>query len=102
MIPHPREPWFVGKPGMNELVRHLQRDLEVDFGRRATRLERIATGWAAFDEEGLRIGTGDRVIIAAPAPQAATLLRTAGIDADPLDSVRFDPTWTLLLDEVAR
>ncbi len=100
--PRPREPWFVGTPGMNELVRHLQRDLDVDFGRRATRLERTAAGWTAFDEEDMKIGTGDRVIIAVPAPQAVSLLRTAGIDTDPLDAVRFDPTWTLLLDGIDR
>ncbi|MAB72792.1 MAG: hypothetical protein CMJ54_09830 [Planctomycetaceae bacterium] len=100
VIPRPREPWFVGKPGMNELVRHLQRDLEVEFGRRITRLEKTSTGWRAFDDADSKVGEADRVIIAAPAPQAATLLRTATIDADPLDAVVFDPTWTLLLDGV--
>ncbi|MAH66057.1 MAG: hypothetical protein CMJ27_06660 [Phycisphaerae bacterium] len=100
VLPRPRAPWFVGTPGMNELVRHLQRDLPVEFGRRITRLEKTGPGWRAFDDADSKVGEADRVIIAAPAPQAATLLRTAGIDADPLDAVRFDATWTLLLDGI--
>ena len=100
VLPRPRDPWFVGTPGMNELVRHLQRDLTVEFGCRVTRLEKTSSGWIAFDEAGSKVGAADRVIVAAPAPQAAALLRTADLDADPLEAVRFDATWTLLLDGV--
>ena len=100
VLPRPREPWFVGVPGMNEVVRHLQSDLAVHFNAPVTRLERTTAGWAAFDEEAVLLGEGARVIVAAPAPQAAILLRTAGVDADPFDAVRFDPTWTLMLDGV--
>ena len=98
--PRPVDPWFVGIPGMNELVRHLQRDLRVDFGHRVDRLERTSDGWAAFDEAGGTIGKADRLVLAVPAAQAATLLRSGGVDAAPLDGVRFDPTWTLLLDGI--
>ena len=100
VLPRPREPWFVGTPGMNELVRHLQRDLSVEFGRRVTRLAKTTTGWLAFDDADSKLGEADRIIVATPAPQAADLLRTAGINADLLDAVRFDPTWTLLLDGI--
>ena len=47
---------------MNELVRHLQRDLPVEFGRRVTRLEKATTGWLAFDEADSKLGEADRVI----------------------------------------
>jgi photolyase PhrII len=100
VLPRPREPWFVGIPGMNQLVRHLQSDLEVDFKARVTGLKKTSTGWAAFDETDSLLGEGDRLIVASPAPQAAVLLRSAGLDAGPLDAVRFDPTWTLMLDGI--
>lgn len=100
VTPAPADPWFVGMPAMNGLVRHLQTDLDVRFGGRVARLERIGSGWRAFDESNNVLEEAQRVIVAAPAPQTAVLLGRAGVNCEMIDAVRFDPTWTLMLTDV--
>ena len=55
-----REPWFVGVPGMNEVVRHLQSDLAVNFNAPVARLERTTAGWGALDDGAVLLGEGAR------------------------------------------
>ena len=100
VTPAPADPWYVGMPAMNGLVRHLQTDLDVRFGGRVARLERIGSGWRAFDDSNKILEEAQRVIVAAPAPQSAVLLGSAGVNCEMIDAVRFDPTWTLMLTDV--
>jgi photolyase PhrII len=86
---------LVAVPGMNALARHLGDDLEVRYRARIEGLERCGRGWR------LRQGPGDdgsdepgfdAVVISAPAPQAAELVRPVAPDlARQADAVRFTP-----------
>lgn len=105
----PDAPWFVGCPSMNALVAHLQSDLRVRFGRAVASIERCPDGWRAVDEQGDSLGTGEKLILAIPAPQANRLLRPhegafhEGSEAaigDRLAAVGVEATWTLMVDGV--
>ena len=97
----PSDAWYVGTPGMNALVRHLQTDLRVAFDATVDRIERTGEGWKAFDEAGQLLGHGERLILALPPHQAARLLDP--IDPDlgrTLEAVDVDPAWTLMVSGV--
>ncbi len=88
-----RDGELIGTTGMNALAKHVARDLYVKTGVHVTSIARSGArsgaGWALVDRDGARHDT-DVVLVATPAPQASTLLRT-------LDE---PPTFTPLLDEV--
>lgn len=83
-------PQFVGTPGMNAVLKHLQRDVEVHFGVRVTAVD--AKG-ILTTEQGAQ-GPFDIVIVAVPAPQAPPLLPDPAL-ADALTKVVTTPTWAL-------
>ena len=90
---------YVGTPAMNDVIKHLARDLEVRFNCRVLELKRIDGCWAIIQQQGnieLRCRT---VIVAIPAPQAIDLL--APIEFDELERIRtvsFSGIWALLLE----
>ena len=102
-------PWFVGKDGMNSLLKHLQADLRVRFAARADRLERDADEWKAVDVDGNVLGAAPRIVLAIPAPQSADLLRSIppespGVEPGILEAmtaVEYEPTWTFMVDGVS-
>jgi predicted NAD/FAD-dependent oxidoreductase len=84
----------VGAPGMNALCRHLAADLEVAFGTRVERLARSEGRWRLVAEDGADLGRYDAVVVSAPAPQTAELLREASPDlADRAGRVEMAPCW---------
>lgn len=94
--------WSVGTPGAPDPVRSLLAGLAVTTGCAVSRLRREDGGWALEGADGARIpGVFDAVLVTAPAPQAHTLLGTAGADAGAfgaaLDRVRYAPCWALML-----
>lgn len=105
----PSDPWFVGKDGMNSLLKHLQADLRVRFAARVDRLERGADEWKAVDADGNVLGAASRVVLAIPAPQSADLLRSVpaesvGVEPETLEAmaaVEYEPTWTFMVDGVS-
>ena len=111
VIGHPPDDWFVGNPGMNALVTHLQADLRVRFGQAATSIHKDASGWHALDEQGREIESAPRLVLAIPAPQAIRLLEplletpTPPIDPsliEAMSDVVFDPTWTFMTHGIER
>lgn len=88
-------PQFVGSPGANHLLKHLQRDLEVHFGARVGEVSREPDGWRLVTEEGTA-GPFDVVVVAVPAPQAVPLLPDDAL-ARALDGVGASPAWTLMV-----
>jgi len=86
---------LVGVPGMNALARHLAAGLEVRYRVRIEGLERGDRGWCLRHEPG--DGSGDEsrydaVVISAPAPQAAELVRPVAPGlARQADAVPFTP-----------
>ena len=101
----PADDWYVGTSGMKGLVAHLQSDLRVRFGHAVAAIRRHDDGWHALDENGERIESARRMVLALPAPQARRLLEPLvedpgrTIDAEmirTMSAVDFDPTWTLM------
>jgi predicted NAD/FAD-dependent oxidoreductase len=101
---------WVAAPGMNALVKAWAAPLVEDGNvQMQTRVTQISAdplkknGWQLHtqsDDGGQHIYAGfDKVILAIPPEQAATLLKTSGLSAlaDPLKEVRVDPCWTLML-----
>ena len=64
---------WVGAPGMSALPRFLSQDLDIEYGARIVRLERTGTGWTLIDDRGTAHADFGFVVLALPAPQAATL-----------------------------
>jgi len=101
---------WVATPGMNGLVKAwaapLMEDGHVMLQTRVTQIMADPLrkkGWQLQTESedgGQHIYAGfDKVILAIPSAQAATLLQASGLSAlaDPLHGVRVDPCWTLML-----
>jgi renalase len=93
---------FVGVPGMSGLGRVLAEDLDLRLGVRVDAVSRDASGpeqrpWRLMDDAGSDLGGFDRVLIAAPAPQAIPLLAAAPALAEQAAEARYAPCWTLLL-----
>jgi renalase len=89
---------YVAVPGMNALGKYLAADLEVVRDTAIMRLERAAGTWVLVDSSGGRTDGFDRVVVAAPAPQAVPLLRDV---SDPLAAaaagVVYAPAWAVML-----
>jgi predicted NAD/FAD-dependent oxidoreductase len=96
--PGPTSPRFVGTPGMNAVVRHLGRGLEVRYEHRVDALRRLDGRWTIATSDGATSGPYDAVIVAAPAPQAGALLAAPCPEiARRIDRVSFQPCWTAML-----
>ena len=95
-------PRYAPPAGMSALGRHLARDLNVVTEAPVSSLSRGRSGWRVHLPDG-RAFEAATLLFGLPAPQLAPLLEgvplgDAGME---LDRVRFEPTWTLLL-ELAR
>ncbi|MDX2184288.1 MAG: FAD-dependent oxidoreductase [Gemmatimonadaceae bacterium] len=96
---------WVATPGMSALGRHLGAGLAVRLGTAVARADRSSTGWTLFDAEGSALGAFDRLLVTAPAPQAAALLRGgAPALAAQCAEVRFHPCRAVMcvLERAAR
>lgn len=85
---------IVGQPGMNALAKALAGGLDLRQAAEVTALHRGPGGWQ-IDVGGTE-HLAARVVITAPAPQAARLLGTGHDLAARLATVRFDPCLTLM------
>lgn len=77
---HPR---FVGVHGMNDIAKHLARDLDVRTGRLVFALRPAAAGSGSAWSVDLDDGSGvpaDAVVLTTPLPQAFALLVTADVE----------------------
>lgn len=92
---------WVGVPGMSALAQALRRDMAVAQGQPVVALERSAEGsWTLRDAAGMVFGPFDKVVLALPPAQAATLLDAASAApagwAAELRQVAMLPCWTLM------
>lgn len=82
---------YVAVPGMSALGRHLAAGVAP--------LRRAATGWHLHSEDGSDLGQFNAVIVAAPAPQAAELLRhSAPALARRAAGVEYSPAWAVMAE----
>ena len=83
----------VGTPGMTALAKYVARGLDLHQGTEITALTQTIEGWDLTANKPL--GTFDRVICTAPAPQTAKLADHAL--TDPLGAVTYSPSLTLMV-----
>jgi predicted NAD/FAD-dependent oxidoreductase len=98
-------PWFadahVGMPGMSAMAKALLGDTPLQGGCEVTGLRRDGAGWTVYAAAGpvavAGNGSFDWVVLAAPAPQAAKLVASAGATLPGLGDVVYAPCWALML-----
>lgn len=90
---------YVAVPGMNALCRHLLAGITTHYGRAVQRLQRDGERWQLLDADGALLGEAERVVVTAPAPQAAVLLaEVAAPLATALQQVQYAPCWSAMVE----
>jgi predicted NAD/FAD-dependent oxidoreductase len=89
---------FVGVPGMNAICRRLAVGMDVAFETRVSAIERCGERWRLGSEDGADLGRYDAVVVSAPAPQTADLIRRAapGVAARAA-RVEMAPCWAAMV-----
>ena len=94
---------FVAVPGMNALAQHLAQGIDLRLEQAVRKIEahgdhqwllKIASTGAPIEASA---GPFDAVIVATPAPSAASLLTVAPKLAEDAERVRYAPCWSLML-----
>lgn len=90
---------YVGTPGMSAVGRAFARGLSIIPSQTVTRLDRDGARWRIASAEGYETPPEgfDGVIVATPAPQAAPILASAGIDWSGTARARYAPCWELMI-----
>ena len=86
----------VGAPGMSSIARQLAQGLELRPETRITQMMRIEQAWTLTDDRGGGIAGFDFVVLALPAPQAASLLPQGSPLAAPLGGRMMAPCWSVM------
>lgn len=94
----PSEARWVGVPGMSRLIRPLADGLALHLGTRITALAHDDDdGWLLTDADSVAHGPFRRLVITAPAPQAAELLGPYARRFPDLARVRYAPCWAAMI-----
>ncbi|MEO1103771.1 MAG: FAD-dependent oxidoreductase [Pseudomonadota bacterium] len=94
----PQKDALVGTPGMNALAKAALGTLPLTTSFTLDEMHRVADGWWLLSKEGGEAGPFDAVILAMPAPQQVAVLAPHHQPfADAARSVRYDPSWALML-----
>lgn len=88
---------WVGMPGMSALPRYLADGIDIEYGARITRIERIRSGWTLLDDRGVAHMDFDRVVLAMPAPAAAAMAAPHSALATKVRAVAMAPCWAVML-----
>jgi predicted NAD/FAD-dependent oxidoreductase len=88
---------FVGSPSMNAVCRHLATDLNVHVQTQVGAMESADEGVRLSDDAGRFLGTFQRVIVSAPAPQTAELLVNFPRLAQPIAKIQMQPCWSVMV-----
>jgi predicted NAD/FAD-dependent oxidoreductase len=88
---------FVGVPGMNEVAKHLAKDLDVLNQVKVSLIERSEEEWWIEDEAGETVAAADFAVVAVPPAQAIPLLATAPRLAELAAAAKMRPCWAVLL-----
>lgn len=91
----PGHPRFVPTQGMSQLPKRLAEGLAVETGARVTGLRRDGALWTALCDDGQTF-QAERMVLNLPPAQLIPLARDL-VDTSPLESVRFNPAWTVLV-----
>lgn len=87
---------FVGSPSMSAICRHLATDLNIQTQTQVGKIELVEEGIHLTDKAGRMLGTFERVIVTAPAPQTAALLVDFPELALPISKIQMQPCWAVM------
>lgn len=91
------EQWYQGAPQMNKLIRPLVLPFAIQKQHRITRIEPINKySFMLHDDLDGTFGPFDGVIVSAPAPQTADILRPLAPRYAPIDEVVMAPCWAVM------
>lgn len=90
----PEQPFFVGAPGMNAIVKALAADAPLRTGVEVVSLDRARGGWRMRAGE-TDLGVFPIVVLAAPAPQSAALAAAPELRAR-IETADMIPCWTVM------
>ena len=88
---------FVAVPAMNAICKHLAGDIKVHTKTRIEKIAAVDEGVSLVDDGGNQLGTFDRVILSAPAAQAAELLVNFPALAKPIADVDMKACWAAMV-----
>ena len=88
---------FVAVPAMNAICKHLANDVTVHLKTRVEKITTAGDGIALVDDAGNDLGTFDRVIVTAPAAQAAELLVDFPSLAKPIGDVEMKACYAAMV-----
>lgn len=91
------EEWLVGLPGMSGLVTALVDGYTVAQERQVSAIHEMEGRFNLTFADGAEVDGFDRVVVAIPAPQAATLVGAFGAPFDRIGLASMAPCWTLML-----
>ncbi|QDT70727.1 hypothetical protein MalM25_36830 [Planctomycetes bacterium MalM25] len=94
---------YVGAPGMNAIGKALAEEAAaagaaITSGVRVAPLKKIDGRWQLTAESGEPLGDFDRVLVTAPAPQAAELLMASPALSNAAKSVRMNACWAVMTE----
>ena len=87
---------FVGMPTMSQICKHLASNLEVHPSTRVEKVELHDGSIHLSDDQGNILGEFDRLIVTAPAGQAAELLVNFPKLAEPIAQIQMQPCWAVM------
>ena len=92
------QPWYVGAPAMNALIKTLAAEETAHFGIRLHKLERDGASWRLSFEDDHEDMLFDGVVVAVPAEQAGPILDTAAPQlAHEARTAEAAPCWSVML-----
>lgn len=95
---HDQPTRYVGVPGMNAIAKSLASDLDIRLGVTAQAVLHEGAEWRVQDSAQTMHGPFDLLLVSAPAPQTAALLReVAPTIATRLPEVAMSPCWAVML-----
>lgn len=94
--PDSDETWWIPVRSTNHLVRAMALDLEVRTEVQVSGIRRKNGMWTV-QSNGPDEGEFDRVLITAPAPQAARILGSLRIFESTLEAAEYEPTWSMFV-----
>ncbi|WP_430475589.1 NAD(P)/FAD-dependent oxidoreductase [Thalassospira lucentensis] len=90
--------WYQGIPQMNKLIGPLVQSFEIQKQHRITSIETLTPQtFMLHDDLDGEFGPFDGVIVTAPAPQTAELLRPISSRFDPIGDVVIAPCWSVMV-----
>ena len=87
---------YVGIPAMNSICKHLATDLTIHKSTRIKAVESTGINIQLIAENGKHLGEFDRLIVSAPAAQAAELLENFPKLAQPISNIQMQPCWAVM------